>query len=56
MRKKSVLPVKYEKEAKESSLSAFGGATIFLEFIRGFGFDRISDGLRIRLKIPAKII
>jgi hypothetical protein len=41
MRKNSVLPVKYEKDIKESSLSSFGGAPIFLEFIKSIGFDRM---------------
>ncbi len=41
MRKNSVLPVKYEKEVRESPLSSFGGAPIFLEFIKSIGFDRI---------------
>jgi hypothetical protein len=39
MRKNSVLPVKYEKEEKESPLSSFGGAPIFLEFLKSIGFD-----------------
>jgi hypothetical protein len=41
MRKNSVLPVKNEKELKESPLTSFGGAPIFLEFLKSIGFDRI---------------
>ena len=41
MRKKSVLAVKYEEEKKESGLSSFGGAPVFLEFLKGIGFDRM---------------
>ena len=41
MRKNSLFNVKYEKESKESTLSSYGGAPIFLEFLKGIGFDRM---------------
>lgn len=41
MRNKSVLPVKYEQEQKESCLSSFGGVPVFIEFLKGIGFDRM---------------
>lgn len=41
MRIKSVLPVKYEQEQKESYLSSFGGVPVFIEFLKSIGFDRM---------------
>ncbi|MBC8246497.1 MAG: IS1380 family transposase [Deltaproteobacteria bacterium] len=41
MRENFVLPVKYEQEQKENCLSSFGGVPIFLEFLKGIGFDRM---------------
>ncbi len=41
MKKNFALPVKYEQEQKENGLSSFGGVPIFLEFLKGIGFDRM---------------
>jgi len=41
MRNNSVLPVKYEQEKKENCLTSFGGVPVFLEFLKGIGFDRM---------------
>ncbi len=41
MRNNSVLPVKYEREEKENCLTSFGGIPVFLEFLKGIGFDRM---------------
>jgi len=41
MTMKSVLPVKYEQEEKENHLTSFGGIPVFIEFLKGIGFDRI---------------
>lgn len=41
MKEKSVLPVKYEQEKSDNGLSSFGGIPVFLEFLKGLGFDRM---------------
>jgi len=41
MREKSVLPVKYEQSQTEDCLSSFGGILVFIEFLKGLGFDRM---------------
>jgi len=41
MTKKSKFSVKYEQEKNENCLSSFGGIPIFLEFLKGIGFDHI---------------
>jgi len=39
MKTKPVFSVKYEEEEKENCLSSFGGIPVFLEFLKGIGFD-----------------
>lgn len=34
MRKNSQFKVKYEKKVKESTLSSYGGATVFIELLK----------------------
>ncbi|NQU64417.1 MAG: IS1380 family transposase [SAR324 cluster bacterium] len=41
MKTNSVLPVKYEQEKKENCLTSFGGIPVFLEYLKGIGFDRM---------------
>ena len=45
MTKKSKFSVKYEQEKNENCLSSFGGIPIFLEFLKGIGFDRIVSAI-----------
>ena len=41
MRLKSVLPVKYGQKEKANYLTSFGSIPLFLEFLKGTGFDRM---------------
>ena len=41
MRDKFALNVKYEEEKRESGLTSFAGIPLFLEYLKGIGFDRM---------------
>jgi len=45
MKKESKAYVKCEMETKENHLSSFGGVPLFMEFLKGVGFDRVVTSL-----------